>query len=90
MVNINGKPIPGQDLSCILPAGCHPFVKNKSYISYQNAKSMNLIDVVNGFFKGMIVRKEDFEMRYVQDMQKGAEESQFLPEKLKRFFSYFL
>jgi hypothetical protein len=23
----NGKPLPGQDDSCILPADCHPFIK---------------------------------------------------------------
>ena len=87
---IKGKPLPGQDLSCLLSAGCHPFIKNKSYISYQNAKSMNLIDIVNGLFKGILVSQQDFKTCYVQDMQKGAEESPFLPEKFKRFFNHFL
>jgi hypothetical protein len=26
----NGRPTPGQDDSCILAAGCHPFIKHKS------------------------------------------------------------
>jgi len=86
----DGKPLSGQDASCILPAGCHPFVKVKSYISYRNSKAMNFIEIFNGLNKGILIRKQEFESQYIQDMQRGAEESQFLPEKLKRFFKHFL
>ena len=87
----DGKPLlPGQDESCILTAGCHPFVKVKSYISYRNSKAMNFIEIFNGLNKGILIRKQEFESQYIQDMQRGAEESQFLPEKLKRFFKHFL
>lgn len=86
----DGKPSPGQDLSCLLPAGSHPFIKVKSYISYRNARSVSLVDIFNGIHKGRLVRKEDFDPVFVQDMQKGAEESPFLPGKLKVFFRHFL
>jgi hypothetical protein len=85
----DGKPFLGQDDSCLLPAGCHPFIKEKSYIRYQNAIAMSLIDIFNGLNKGQLLKKPDFDNRFVQDMQRGAEESIFLPEKLKRFFEYF-
>jgi hypothetical protein len=86
----DGKPFLGQDPSCVLPAGCHPFIKERSYIKYHNAKSMNLIDVFNGLRKGKLKQQQDMDIHFVQDMQRGAEESPFLPEKLKMFFEYFL
>ena len=85
-----GKPFYGQDSSCLLPAGCHPFIKEKSYISYRNSKIMNLVKIFNGLQKGSIARKDDFDARYIQDMQKGAEKSPFIPGKFKRFFDRFL
>ena len=86
----DGKPLFGQDESCILTADCHPFIKVKSYISYRHSKAMNLIEIFNGLQKGKLIRKEEFEPRFIQDMQRGAEESPFLPEKLRRFFRHFL
>jgi hypothetical protein len=86
----DGIPFPGQDKSCLLPVGCHPFIKEKSYIKYRNALAMSLIDIFNGLNKGKLVKKSDFDNRFVQDMQRGAEESIFISEKLKRFFEYFL
>ena len=86
----DGKPLPWQDPSCRLPAGCHPFVNDKSFVGYNNARVMSLIDIINGFNKGILVRQKEFEAKYVQDIQRGAEESLFLPEKFKRFFEFFL
>jgi hypothetical protein len=86
----DGKPFSGQDNSCLLPPGCHPFIKVRSYIKYSHALSMSLIDIFNGLHNGKFIKKEDFDRSIVHDMQRGAEESVFLPEKLKRFFEYFL
>lgn len=80
----------GQDESCLLPAGCHPFIIKKSYISYSHAKEMSLIAIFNGLHNGRLIEKQDFDSQYIQDMQKGAEISPFLPGKFKRFFEYFL
>jgi len=85
----NGRPLPGQDLSCLLPAGCHKFIKEKSYIRYQNSRVMSLIDIFNGLHKGVLVRQEDFDLSLVKDMQKGAAASPFLPQKFRAFFRYF-
>ena len=86
----DGKPLPGQDSSCMLYAGCHPFVKDKSYIRYHNSKEMNLIEIFNSLNNGKLIRQQDFDAHFVQDMQRGAEESPFLPGKFKRFFRHFL
>jgi len=86
----DGRPLSGQDSSCLLPPGCHPFIKEKSYINYRKALAMSLVDIFNGLKKGKLIDKADFDNRFVQDMQRGAEETIFLPEKLKRFFDYFL
>ena len=86
----DGKPYQGQDSSCILNAGCHSFVKNKSYIRYSNAKAMSLADIFNGLQRGRLTKQPDFSVSIIQDIQRGAEESFFLPIKFKRFFNYFL
>jgi hypothetical protein len=86
----NGIPRQGQDTSCILKAGCHPFIKVNSYIRYQKAKEMSLVSIFNGLQKGVLIKKQDFNNNLIQDMQKGAELSVYLPEKFKRLFSYFL
>jgi hypothetical protein len=85
-----GRPIPGQDESCILKAGCHPFIKHKSFVQYRNAKRMSAPEIVIGIHKGLLIRKEDMDPAVVQDMQRGAEESRWLPVELTPFFKYFL
>ena len=86
----DGKPWPGQDSSCILNARCHSFIKTKSFIMYRNAKAMNLVDIFNGIQKGRLTKQPDFNISIVQDIQRGAEESFFLPTKYRHFFNYFL
>jgi hypothetical protein len=51
---------------------------------------MNLIDIINGLNNGKLIRQQDIDIRFVQDMQRGAEETPFIPEKLKIFFEYFV
>jgi hypothetical protein len=79
-----------QDNSCILPEGCHPFIKRKSFVQYSHARAINVVDIFNGLQKGKIIKKEEFSAFYVQDMQRGAELTRKLPAKLKRFFGFFL
>jgi hypothetical protein len=85
----DGVPFPGQDRSCILPAGCHPFIKEKSYARYRNAKAMRFADIFNGISKGSLASKENLDLYYVQNMQRGAEESPFIPDELKCYFEHF-
>jgi hypothetical protein len=85
----HGRPYPGQDDSCILPAGCHPFIKHKSYVRYKNARKMSAYEILVGLQKGLLIRKEAMDPAIVQDMQRGAEESPHLPEELAAFFQFF-
>jgi hypothetical protein len=86
----DGKPLPGQDESCLLPIGCHPFIKKKSYALYRKAKAVSFQTLYNGFRKGMFTKQPDMAKEIVQNLQRGAEDSPFFPEELKRFFSFFL
>jgi hypothetical protein len=85
-----GRPYPGQDDSCILPAGCHPFIKHKSYVRYKNARKMSAYEILVGIKKGLLIKKEDMDPAIIQSMQRGAEESPHLPEELTPFFQFFL
>jgi hypothetical protein len=85
----NGRPFGGQDDSCILPPGCHSFIRHKSYVRYAKARRMSYAEIFNGLKKGILIKKDDMPIRYVQDMQKGAAISPFLPEELSHFLEYF-
>jgi hypothetical protein len=85
-----GRPVPGQDNSCILAAGCHPFIKHKSYVYYKYARQMSALEIVIGIQKGLLIKREDMNPSIIQDMQRGAEESPNLPEELVSFFQFFL
>jgi hypothetical protein len=87
---INGKPLPNQDESCLLSAGCHPFIKKKSYALYRKAKAVSFQTLYNGFRKGVFTKQPDMTKEVIQDLQRGAELSRFFPEELKLFFSFFL
>jgi hypothetical protein len=51
---------------------------------------MSAFEILVGIQKGLLIRKEDMDPTVVQDMQRGAEESPFLPKELTPFFKYFL
>jgi hypothetical protein len=83
------RPFPGQDKSCVLPAGCHPFIKHKSYVFYAKARKMSYAAVFNGIRKGILVKKEDMPPDIIKRMQNGALNSPYLPEEFSYFFSFF-
>jgi hypothetical protein len=51
---------------------------------------MSALEIVVGIQKGLLIRKEDMDPVIIQDMQRGAEESRWLPVELTPFFKYFL
>lgn len=79
----------GQDSSCILEAGCHNFIKHKSWIDFSRSKAMEYIEIFNGLQKGLLIKKDDLEPSLVVKIQKAAKKSEFLPVELERFFAYF-
>ncbi|MDR2897431.1 MAG: hypothetical protein LBU99_01360 [Spirochaetaceae bacterium] len=86
---MNGTIVPGADKSCILPVGCHPFIITESYVSYRTAKVKSYADIFNGLKKGKYISKEAFSEKDIREIQTGAKKTLHLPEKLKRFFTYF-
>jgi hypothetical protein len=85
----DGRPFAGQDGSCILQAGCHPFIKHKSYVFYAKARKMSYAMVFNGIKKGRLIKKENMPPDIIGRMQKGALISPYLPEEFTYFHSFF-
>jgi hypothetical protein len=87
--NADGDPIQGQDKSCILNAGSHPFIKHESYVLYKKARQMSSVEIAAGILKGLLVKKEDMDPEIIHEMQEGAKVSPYLPEELTPFFRFF-
>jgi hypothetical protein len=86
---INGEPLHGQDKSCILLGGSHPFIKHESYACYARARKMSYSEIFNGLNKGLLMRKDDMSAACVKKLQEGARASPYLPDELTYFFRYF-
>lgn len=79
----------GQDSSCILEAGCHNFIKHKSWVDFSRSKAMGYAEIFNGLKKGLLIKKDDLAPELVVKIQEAARISEFLPTELERFFEYF-
>lgn len=58
MVNLSTVPINPNvkfDTTCIVQPGCHPFVKQPSYVYYKYAELKQLRDVLGGIEKGLYI-----------------------------------
>ena len=78
-----------KDSSCILEAGCHPFIKHKSWIDYARAEPMTYAKIFNGLRRGTFIDKEDMPPDTLARIQAGARISDNFPEELTRFFGAF-
>lgn len=86
----DGKPFRGQDNSCVLDVGDHPFIKHKSWIYYAMARELPCNEIFNEIIiSKKFERKEVFNPSVLLKIQEGARKSKFLPEELKQFFIYF-
>ena len=79
----------GQDSTCILEAGCHNFIKHKSWIDFSRARAMSYEEIFNGIRKGVLISKENMSPEIVAKIQEAAKKTDFLPTNLERFFAYF-
>lgn len=79
----------GQDSSCILNAGCHEFIKHKSWVDFSRSRAMSYTEIFNGLRKGFLIEKKDLTPELVSEIQKAAMNSDFLPTEFERFFEYF-
>jgi hypothetical protein len=85
----DGKPIPRQDSSCILPKDCHPFLEHKSWVDFSRAKEMSFAEICKGVMSGLLIKKEDMPPDIILNIQRGAMTSKFLHGKFRSFFHYF-
>jgi hypothetical protein len=85
----DGTPFSGQDKSCLLGPGDHPFIKHDSYVKYAKARIMSFIEIFNGIRKGILIAKEDVDAQVLKAIQDGAKKSPYLREELNHFFDYF-
>lgn len=81
--------IKGQDSSCILEAGCHNFIRHKSWVDFSRSKAMTYEEIFNGIRKGILIQKENLPPEVVLKIQETAKKTVFLPTDLERFFDYF-
>lgn len=84
---------PGEDKSCILNIGDHPFIKHKSIIDYKRAVSYDAIRLLRAKFntslRSIIQFKEELDDEILLKIQQGAQTSPLFPRSLKCFFQYF-
>lgn len=78
-----------EDLSCILDVGEHPEITNKSYIRYDKAVELGTSKIIELAMKKIIILKKDLDPTVLKRIQEGAKESSALPDKFKKYFSYF-
>lgn len=78
-----------QDTSCVIEAGEHSFIKNRSFVNYRYARVLSFAQVFNGFQKGLLIRKEDISEELLERIQDGARTTKHLANELKSWFELF-
>lgn len=73
------------DATCVLDAGCHPFVKHQSYVSYAHAVVSNAERVAVKVTAGEIVQKDDVSEGIFTRVLQGFFESDQVTPKILRF-----
>ena len=68
------------------PSQYNKFPIQRRYLVLQG----EVLHLASGLFKGVFIAQKDMPGQYVQDLQRGAEQSPYLPDELKRFFDFFL
>lgn len=78
-----------EDSSCILQEGEHPAIKQKSYITYHNAFAVDISVILTNIAQKQILSSERLSPTCLKKIQYGAMNSDYLPEKLQKYFDYF-
>lgn len=75
-----------QDDSCILNVNDHSFIKHKSWINFSFAKVFTSVEILNGLFKGYLIKKDDLSKELVDFIKSKAKTSKKLANEFKYFF----
>lgn len=73
------------DATCVLDAGCHPFVKRQSYVSYAHAVVSNAGHVEVKMAAGEIIQKDDVSEDIFTRVLQGFFKSDQVTPKILRF-----
>lgn len=73
------------DDACVLPGGCHPFVRHPSFMNYRHARVERVEHLYNGVAGGVFVRKDPFSAEWLERMRRGVLASRFVRRELRDF-----
>lgn len=74
------------DPACILEAGCHEFVRKKSYILYRRSRIETLAALRNGVERGALTKLEDMPSSVLRRVRAGFETSEQTPLRILRYY----
>lgn len=74
---------PKQDISCILKAGDHPFIKHKSIVDYKYTRIMSSMEIREGLRRGLLIKKEEVRCSVLVRIIEGAKHSIHIPSEIK-------
>jgi hypothetical protein len=78
-----------EDMSCILNPGDHECVTDKSYIRYDKAFDIELMNLLKEKMTGSIISKAELKAPVLKRIQEGAQKSAALQRKFKKYFDKF-
>lgn len=70
----------------ILDAGCHPFIKRRSYVLYRSSRIELGSTLARGVDQGVFVPRDPFDEKLLDAVVEGILASPHTPRKLKSFF----
>lgn len=69
------------ELTCVITAGEHSFVKHDSWIRFASAKSATVAQLCNLECRGLIIRQQAASLALLQKIRAGAAASPMLAQK---------
>lgn len=81
--SIPNPPVPF-DRTCVIVAGCHPFVQHDSYVSYRHTRIEQERDVVARIAQGVYIPHEPIDVALLQRIRAGLLVSPFTRREFKR------
>ncbi|WP_096525242.1 hypothetical protein [Candidatus Endomicrobiellum trichonymphae] len=77
------------DISCVLDCGDHPGIKHESFVAYQKALGVSVEKIMTKILRHCYKNTAKLTDEILRKIQEGAKKSNFLPQKLKKYFEYF-
>lgn len=86
-VNITSVKSTPYDVTCVLKAGCHPFIKQDSYVAYRHTRidpESHLKELVEA---GYFIPKDPIGSELLEVIKKGLKDSAHTPRYLKNLIN---